>query len=171
MPPKKKSAKSQAKANAPKRKLDLTSPRCYLTNHDDLKPVLRERLGLLSEEDQQELISLVPACDQHHTTILSALEENPVFWESLDEWLILLRSGYLKPPKKVLDDEDLKNIPWKDEQFESYWGELEEQKNQQKPKRRTRSTTVPSDIVESDLSTTRKRRGRAPKNQVTKNED
>ncbi|ORZ23370.1 hypothetical protein BCR42DRAFT_134526 [Absidia repens] len=103
--------------------LDLTNPRSQLAKCDDIKAMLKDKVRKLSQEAQKELIMLLPACDQQYDDLNNALNANSTFWSSLDEWHCLLQCGDLKSSKRNPSARDLQSIPWKDDNYEHFWGE------------------------------------------------
>ncbi|KAI8333720.1 hypothetical protein BC941DRAFT_473469 [Chlamydoabsidia padenii] len=119
--------------------LDLDDPHGFPATCDKLNEWLKEKIGQLSSDAQQELKPYLPPCDANED-LVTALNDNPYFWSSLEEWQELLKSGHLQPSKKALTDSDLLNIPYKDDNFEHYWGErMKTQQVPTKPKAKARA--------------------------------
>jgi hypothetical protein len=75
--------------------------------------LVKGKIENLSKDAQMELMALLPECDQNYDDLKTALDDNPIFWTSLEEWHDLLAAGELKLPKRQLSARDLEEIPYK----------------------------------------------------------
>ncbi|CDS11321.1 hypothetical protein LRAMOSA03584 [Lichtheimia ramosa] len=95
---------------------------------------------LLPPNDQAELARMLPSVDNNANTIQPSFfsrQENPIFWNALDDWQTMLGNGELSDsssssnsnntiPTSMPSTEsaDPANNSFKDEAFEAYWGEI-----------------------------------------------
>ncbi|SAM06380.1 hypothetical protein [Absidia glauca] len=117
------STRKSLRTKAAKAPLDLDSPKSFLATHPDLSNLLREKVPQLSAGSLEELKTLLPPCDQGENDLMTALDSNRYFWTALNDWQALLQSGHLQPSRMTLTDKDLAQIPYKDDNFELFWGE------------------------------------------------
>ncbi|KAI8388887.1 Asx homology domain-containing protein [Radiomyces spectabilis] len=118
----------------------------------DMKKILPEVFDLLPQEDKDELCALLPPCDRAYRDPMNNIIEpknleeairlgmneqltltispsflkpaRMAFWYAMEGWQEMLAAGNFMPIDPALceeiKDEDL---PWKDDEFELYWGE------------------------------------------------
>lgn len=82
-------------------------------------------LEQLSEEEKRDLAAFLPRPDVTESGEITEeflTRGNNIFWESAEAWQTLLYSGAFSSDYKPKEEEKT-DRPFKDDQYEEYWGE------------------------------------------------